>query len=214
MESPLDATRRVAIAGLGASLIAAPAAAADPPGTVKRHPAFRRWRVVRNPPAPPLDGKVTMLNGRDVALRDWIGPGPAVLLLWALWCPPCMAENPALARFQRRLTAMKSNTRLRCLQAYDDKSLAVAKSTLDRMKCSELQIARATPELERSFVRFFGASPVDPRRTSLPSVVLLDSKGVELGRVQQALEYGRTVYWSDPKTAQFIGSLDQLLQAG
>lgn len=208
----MEATRRAALAGMGASLIAAPAVAAPVPKAVRSNPAFRRWKTVRNPPAPPLDGKVTLLDGREASLRDWIGPGPSVLLLWALWCPPCMAENPGLALFQRRLTAMKSNTRLRCLQAYDDKSLAVAKSTLDRMKCSELQIARATPALERAFVGFFGKSPVDPRRTSLPSLVMLDGKGAELGRAEGALEFERTIYWSDPKTAQFLGSLERLLK--
>lgn len=205
--------RRTLLAGLGASVLAgSPVLAATVPKAVSRHRGFRPWRQVRNPKTPPLEGRVVLPHGRETSLRDWMGPGPSVVILWALWCPPCMAENPAIAGLQRKLTAMRSNTRIRCLQAYDDRSLADAGATLARMRCSEIAIARATPALERAFIPFFGASPIDPKRTSLPSMVMLDANGSELGRVEGALEFERTIYWSDPRVVEFLANLDGLLK--
>lgn len=205
--------RRAVLTGLAASALASAPAVAAAPRAVSRHYGYRPWRTARKPSAPPLDGKVSLPNGRELSLREWIGPGPSVIILWALWCPPCMAENPALAGLQRKLTAMKSNTRLRCLQAYDNRSLADAGATLTRMRCSEIPIARASVALERAFIPFFGASPIDPKRTSLPSMVLLDSSGVELGRAEGALEFERQIYWSDPRVVEFLAGLEGLLRS-
>ncbi|PZF94363.1 TlpA family protein disulfide reductase [Micromonospora deserti] len=39
-------------------------------------------------------------GGAPVALRDV--PGPAVINVWASWCPPCRKELPAFQRFSQR----------------------------------------------------------------------------------------------------------------
>ena len=213
MDMLTDQTRRAALTGLGASVLAgSPAFAATARAAIHRNRAFGPWNVVRNAPPAPLDGRLSLLSGRETTLRQWIGQGPSILILWALWCPPCIAENPALASLQRQLTTRGSKTQLRCLQAYDDQTLHAADMRLRAMNCSELQIARASPALEGDFVRFFRASPIDPRRTSLPSVVMLDQNGAEVGRAQGALQTGSRPYWTDPAAVSFLAELDSLLR--
>jgi len=210
----MDATRRATLAGLAAASLAgaAPARAAPLPRSVTRHPAFRPWKQVYDPDPAPLDVKVTTLAGETVPLRSWIGKGPTVLVLWATWCAPCVAEKPSQARLQRQLNHMRSKSKIKCVQAYDPRPLDSARAGLDRMNCKDLETARATPEFEKAFVNFFGASPRDPSRTSLPSLVLLGPDGLEIARAEGALlSYKGQSYWSDAVTQQFIGTLDRLL---
>lgn len=214
MVGKMDATRRATLGGLAAASLAgvAPAHAAVPPRSVTRHPAFRPWKLVYDPDPAPLDVKVTTVAGETVPLRSWIGKGPTVLVLWATWCGPCVAEKPSQAKLQRQLTYMRSTSKIKCVQAYDPRPLEAARAGLDRMGCTALETARATPEFERAFVDFFGASPRDPSRTSLPSLVLLGPDGTEVGRAEGALtSYKGQSYWSDAVTQQFIGTLDRLL---
>jgi thiol-disulfide isomerase/thioredoxin len=209
----MDQTRRTALAGLGASLLAAPAAAATLPRSVQRHPAFLPWKVMYDPDPVPLAAPVTLVDGRTLPLSAWLGRGPTILVLWAHWCAPCRAEKPAQAGLQRRITYMKSPTKIRCVQAFDATPLARARATLDATNCKELETARATPEFEQAFLKFFGASVNDPRRTALPSLVLLDSKGQEIGRAKGTLQsQAGHSYWGDAVTQQFMGTLDRLMQ--
>jgi thiol-disulfide isomerase/thioredoxin len=212
----MDQTRRTAVAGLGASLLAGgihhPAAAQALPRSVQRHPAFRPWRVMMDPDPAPLSEPVTLVDGRTVPLSQYIGKGPTILVLWAHWCAPCRSEKPAQAGLQRRLTYMRSSTRIKCVQAYDPTPLARARATLDAANCRELETARATPALEQAFVKFFGPSPNDGRRTALPSLVLLEAQGREIARATGALQsLSGHSYWGDAVTQQFMGTLDRLL---
>ena len=50
---------------------------------------------------------VTTLDGAAVALPALAGGGPAVVNLWATWCPPCIREMPVFASAQRRETGVK-----------------------------------------------------------------------------------------------------------
>jgi len=210
----MDATRRATLAGLGAAaVVGGPAQAAALPRTVQRHPGFRPWKQVFDPEPVPLDAKVTLVDGQTAPLGLWLGRGPTVLVLWAHWCAPCRAEKPAQAALQRRLTYLKSSTKIKCVQAFDSTPLSVARATLDRTNAKELETARATPEFEQAILSFFGPSVNDPRRVPLPSLVLLDGQGVELGRAKGTLaSLGGQTYWGDAITQQFLGTLDRLLQ--
>ncbi|MEW6441474.1 MAG: TlpA disulfide reductase family protein [bacterium] len=48
------------------------------------------------------DFTVEDLSGHPVRLRDFRGKNVFVHF-WATWCPPCLVELPALARFEKRL---------------------------------------------------------------------------------------------------------------
>ncbi len=212
----MDATRRTTLAGLGSTaLIGAgtrDARAATLSRTIKRHPAFQPWKVMFDPEPVPLDTKVTLVDGQSVPLRQWIGKGPTVLVLWAHWCAPCRAEKPAQAGLQRRLTYMRSSTKIKCVQSFDATPLATARATLDSSNAKELETARATPEFEKAFLSFFGPSVNDARRVPLPSLVLLDSQGLEIGRAKGTLQsHSGQSYWGDAITQQFMGTLDRLL---
>ncbi len=49
---------------------------------------------------------VTTLDGATVALPALAGGKPAVVNLWASWCPPCIREMPVFASAQRRETGI------------------------------------------------------------------------------------------------------------
>ena len=51
-----------------------------------------------NPQTPPdLQVQVSDMDGRLVTLADYEG-SPLLVNFWAIWCPPCVAELPALER--------------------------------------------------------------------------------------------------------------------
>lgn len=43
--------------------------------------------------------KLRTLEGKRVALTDYLGEGPVLLNFWATWCKPCLAELPKLEAF-------------------------------------------------------------------------------------------------------------------
>ena len=52
------------------------------------------------------DWKLKDLAGRQIRLRDY--KGKVVLLnFWATWCSPCLAEIPALVKWQRKYSALQ-----------------------------------------------------------------------------------------------------------
>lgn len=162
----------------------------------------------------PLQSKVTTLNGAEAPLWAWLGAGPTVLILWASWCAPCVAEKPAQSYLARRLAYLHSTTKIKAIQAYDARPLADARAALDRMGARDLETARATPEMERAFLQFFGASVNDGRRAALPSLVLIGHGGVEIGRAKGTMQSASgQSYWGDATTMQFLAGLDRLLMA-
>ena len=53
----------------------------------------------KDPPAPVEDVPFFDRNGDEVRLSDYKGT-PLVMNFWATWCPPCVAEMPALDRLK------------------------------------------------------------------------------------------------------------------
>ena len=54
----------------------------------------------RSPPAPPL--VLAGVDGKIYDLADYRGR-VVVINFWATWCPPCIAEMPALQRMREKL---------------------------------------------------------------------------------------------------------------
>jgi thiol-disulfide isomerase/thioredoxin len=185
--------------GLSAGSSAALAAQAWPPQAVLKQAAFKPWERKRNPVRAPFGG-----------LGDWLEGRPTVLVLWATWCPPCMGEKAPEAAMQSKLIAAGSRTRIKSLQAYDDKTLAQGRALVTRVGGASLDLATASKPMEKAFLDVFGKSPVEPERTSLPAMLLLAPDGRELGRAIGTLPEG---YWQSQAAFDFLSSLDKLVAA-
>ncbi len=204
----MDFTRRAALAA-GLSAAAAPALAQSAAPAWASMPAYRAWShnaARRLPLTAPVD-----TPAGPKMLRDWLDGRPSVLVLWATWCSPCLREKPAQAALQQRLAAARSPTQILALQAYDGASFTQARATLRRLGAGALPVARASDQAEAAFRTVFGASRVDPRRISLPSLVLVSADGRDLGRAVGALTVGNSdrSYWEDPATFNFLVRLGQ-----
>ena len=198
-------TRRTVLAA-GAFGVAAPSWASLPPA-LARHPGFAAWSAPQTWPLP-LTAAID-LGASEETLAAWLDGRPAVLSLWATWCGPCLAEKAAQAALARRLASAGARTRFLALQAYDDVSLADGRKLLKRLNAGDLENARASDAAEAAFIIVFGASPVDPKRTSLPSLLLIGADGSELARdvgMMRAPD-GRTDYWAADSTFDFLSRL-------
>ena len=203
-------TRRMALSGalaVGASLASTLAQASLAPALAD-HPGYSAWDKSHVGNAIPLSN-LAETTGAARSLRDWIGPRPAVLALWATWCGPCLMEKPAQAHMNARLLTAGARARIFALQAYDNVTLSSARRVLARLNASELPNARASEEAEKAFVDVFGASPRAADRVSMPSVLLLDADGRELGRAVGTMPGadGLTDYWDDDETFEFLRQL-------
>ena len=142
-------------------------------------------------------------------LGEWIGRRPAVLVLWASWCAPCLVEKPHQADLAQRLAATGAATRIFALQAFDqqDVELSDARWMLDRIGARALPLARASAGAEAAFLRVFGAR--DHSRATLPIGFLIGGDGLELGRavgIMRGVD-GRIDYWQDEATFSFLSRL-------
>jgi thiol-disulfide isomerase/thioredoxin len=173
------------------------------------HPGARAWspRPPNSPPAP-LGAMVETAYG-ERTLRAWIGPRPCVLALWASWCGPCLVEKPGQAAMAQRLEKAGARARILPLQAFDNISRAAGRDVLDRLGAHILPATRASAAAEQRFIAMFGRSPREPDRVSMPSLLLLDELGVELGRTQGAMVGvdGEVGYWEDEATFAFLANL-------
>jgi len=99
--SPLSTTRRRGLAlAAGATLAAAlPARQAGAQGG-----AHTQRKLVEGDPKPAPAFSFTDAEGKEHGAADFAGQG-LVVNLWATWCPPCVAEMPALDRAQAALAA-------------------------------------------------------------------------------------------------------------
>ncbi|SMH36570.1 TlpA family protein disulfide reductase [Azospirillum agricola] len=133
-------------------------------------------------PVPPLafaDGE-----GRRVDLSEFAGK-LVLLNLWATWCGPCVKEMPALDRLQAQLGG-------------------------DRFQVVALSLDRGGKAAVEPFYQKTGlgnlAVFLDPGSASmqalglrgLPTTLLVDPEGRELGRVEGAVE------WDSPEVLAFL----------
>jgi thiol-disulfide isomerase/thioredoxin len=176
---------------------------------LRAHPGYRGWS-----PPPSADSRAPMNEFVETGtgpkrLRDWMEGRPAALALWATWCGPCLVEKPHQAAMARRLEASGARARILIVQAFDRATLTSARRTLTRLRADSLPNSRAMPGAEASFISMFGASPRDPTRTSMPSLLLIAADGTELGRAVGTMTGidGETDYWQDEATFDFMSRL-------
>lgn len=124
---------------------------------------------------------------RDLDLQDFAGK-VVVLNFWATWCPPCVAEMPALDRLQTAL---------------GPEGVEVVALSEDRGGFAQIDPffdERGLEHLERYFdaggrlARHFGV-------TAMPTTVLIGPDGVPVGAVEGAAE------WDSPEAQALLRKL-------
>ena len=176
-------SRRGALGGL-AAMAAAPAIGQVPfpPPAILRHPGFAGWAPGDGKRAP-LDAGITYENGRASTIGRWMAGRPTLLILWALWCAPCLEEKPSQDALLRRLRAAGSRVQILALQTYDHEPLSAGRDRLDRLRVRALPIARASAEAEAQLVPMTGGQPgVAHSAIAMPAMALISADGREIGR--------------------------------
>jgi thiol-disulfide isomerase/thioredoxin len=202
-------TRRTALIGAAALGATATSAHAEGlTGAMAVHPGYRAWDRSHAGEQAPVDAFIDTGSGPK-RLSDWMEGRPAAVALWATWCGPCLVEKPSQAAMSSRLAAAGARARILIVQAYDDVTLEGGRRTLTRLRAGNLPNARATPTAEAAFIGVFGASPRDRTRTSMPSLLLINADGTELGRAVGTMTGvdGETDYWQDDSTFEFLRRL-------
>lgn len=205
--------RRAVLSGAASLFVSTPVLGAGvsiPRSSLRSEPAFRIWDAPAKPLHAPLAAHVVDIAGKTRPLKQWLDARPAVLILWATWCTPCLAETPDLNKAQLRLRASGARTVIRPVQAFDDRTLPEARAVLDRFGGRDLETVRASPELEAAALRIFGVSPKEKGRTSVPALMLVRADGsvagLRLGSYDP--EPGQPPYWDDPRTYRMLHKLE------
>ena len=171
--SPLRPTRRRALAlSAGATL-----AAALPGRQAALAQGTNGKLVETEPPMPAPAFSFTDADGKEHGAADFLGQG-LVVNLWATWCPPCVAEMPALDRAQAALA--------------DDgvRILALSSDREGRAKVEPFYRERGLRHLglwldpRGAAQRAFGAR-------ALPTTVVIDRKGRERARIEGPAEWDK-----------------------
>ena len=127
-----------------------------------------------------------------VKLEKWRGK-VVVLNVWATWCPPCVKEMPTLDRLQKRLGGDFFQV---VVLSLDEAGIKVVKQFFDQTNVNNLDIYMDS--------NFKAASALDA--LGLPTTILIDLKGRELGRLVGPAE------WDTPEMIAFFKGIiaDQL----
>lgn len=184
------ATVCVCLAGVGLwwNAVAGPAAAPEVvrlgvPGAATPTAGLERFKGAEEPkPVPPL----AFVDGEGGRVDLDAFSGKLVLLnLWATWCGPCVKEMPSLDRLQAQLGG-------------------------DAFQVVALSLDRGGRGVVEPFYQKTGVSHLalylDPGSASmqalglrgLPTTLLVDGEGRELGRVEGAVE------WDSPEVVAFL----------
>jgi thiol-disulfide isomerase/thioredoxin len=131
--------------------------------------------VALDTPVAAPDLKFTDEQGKTRALSDFRGK-VIVLNLWATWCTPCLAEMPMLDRLQHQL---------------GDQGAIVIALSLDRGGKDAVKAFYQQADI-RNLGVFLDPSMraiSDARTSGLPTTLLIDANGMELGRVTGPMEW-------------------------
>ncbi|WP_240048399.1 TlpA family protein disulfide reductase [Crenalkalicoccus roseus] len=165
MQKPI--WRRALLAAAGGTLLAAL------PGRQGR--GSGTGRLVETAPRALPDLAFTDAEGKPHRLADFAGKG-LVINFWATWCPPCVAEMPALDRAQAALAG---------------EGVVVLALSSDRGGRAQVE-----PFYQRLGLRHLGIW-LDPRGAAqreagvrgLPTTVIVDREGRERARLEGAAEW-------------------------
>ena len=105
--------------------------------------------------------------------------GKVVLLnIWATWCPPCRTEMPSLDRLQQQLGSENFEVVALSIDTRDQAVLAI-RSFYESIGIRKLRV----------YLDPRGTAGFDLGTVGVPTTLLLDRKGRELGRMTGAAEW-------------------------
>ncbi len=142
--------------------------------------------AVHEAPKPMADIRFEDGDGNEKTLADF--RGKAVLLnVWATWCVPCREEMPTLDRLQTELGGPN----------FEVVTLSIDRAGPDAVKkfFSEIGIENLAIHMDSSAKSMFALGVV-----GLPTTILIDGEGRELGRLVGPAE------WDSPEMVEFIRS--------
>ena len=164
------------VSGAAAQCAASTAAAS-------RAAPFARGEVaamsIHKAPKPAVDVAFDTPDGKRVTLADFRGRN-VLLNLWATWCAPCRAEMPALDRLQAQMGG----------DAFEVVTVNIDTARLERREAF-------WKEIDIRHLRFYTDAKADIfqvlKRTGkvvgLPTTILIDSNGCELGLMAGPAEW-------------------------
>ncbi len=115
-------------------------------------------------------------SGKSRSLAEW--KGKVVLLnVWATWCAPCRKEMPALDALKRALGGKDFDV---VALSTDRDGIAKAKAFLDEIKVTSLEPLVDPTSKSASALKVIG----------MPTTLLLDREGREVGRLVGPAEWG------------------------
>lgn len=182
----------------GDAVVSAPATTPSPPAAEKKPAALLPAGPGKNPlsvgqmagfvfksaPEELPHAPFVDADGREISLADY--KGKVVLLnLWATWCAPCRKEMPGLDRLQASLGSDKFEV---VAVSVDRTGVDGAKKFLEQIHVRRLAVLADPSARMATTLRAIG----------LPSTLLIDAEGREIGRLVGPAE------WDTPEAKALI----------
>ncbi|SFI50570.1 TlpA disulfide reductase family protein [Albimonas pacifica] len=142
----------------------------------------------------PLEAEFVNANGAPATVADFAGK-VTVLNLWATWCPPCLKEMPALNELQAALKGSGAQV------------VTVAVQSGGRAKAKDFLKEKMLYELP-AYADERNALPREVGILGLPTTLILDPQGREIGRLQGDAE------WNAPEAEALLRRLAEMTAAG
>lgn len=140
--------------------------------------------LAKDPPAPIEDTVFFDRNGGEVRLSDYKGT-PLIVNFWATWCPPCVAEMPALDR----LKGLLSSSGIDVLAIDEDRNGAeLAAKFYETNNITNLDILI---DRQMALIKSAGVS-------GLPTTLFVDADGNEIAAVVGEAK------WDSPAAVTFV----------
>ncbi len=135
---------------------------------------FKNFQSTRSKPPVP-DTKFLAEDGSERSLSDYLGKG-IVLNFWATWCAPCVREMPQLDR----LAALVRGNGIDVLAISEDrKGMELAPKFYKKNKLNDLPVL---VDQKSGLLRAL-------KIKGLPSTILINPQGQEIGRVTGIAEW-------------------------
>ncbi|MDP2356481.1 MAG: TlpA disulfide reductase family protein [Beijerinckiaceae bacterium] len=135
--------------------------------------------AVSKTPRPAIDVSFDTPDGKRVSLADFRGRS-VLLNLWATWCAPCRAEMPALDRLQAQLGG----------EHFEVVTVNIDTARLERREAfwKEIDIRHLTFYTDPK-ADIFQVLKRTGKVVGLPTTILIDSNGCELGLMAGPAEW-------------------------